>query len=214
MKSDLKKVQSTINDSQSVLQELVHHIGSQITPKTSNASSASTMSDITTHYGNQQEHPPMQQAYAATNMSMPPAMLHYLQKLDAKLTNLENRVDNPSNYFPPTNFQPSAPYPPPHSFYPPTPHTQFIQPPNVPPFQPRGGSRNGGRDGGRGNGRSRGGRGNGGRGQRRCTILHSYCWSHGAGGHWSWEYKTPKPDHQWNATFENKLNGSTAYCPN
>ena len=48
MKSDLRKVQSSIDESQSVLQELVHHIGSQITPKTSNASNASTMLDITT----------------------------------------------------------------------------------------------------------------------------------------------------------------------
>ena len=93
------KVQNLIDDNQLVLQELVHHIGTQITPKTSNHSSASTMSDITT-FNMQHQQSPAQQAYAAASITLPPEMLHYRQKLDAKLTTLEQRVQNTSSYPP------------------------------------------------------------------------------------------------------------------
>ena len=82
----------------------------------------------------------------------------------------------------------------------------------------RGGGR-GGRGGrGRGNrggrGRGRGGRGRGTTGQpRQRTNVSQYCWSHGACGHPSWFCENPQPGHQYQATFENKLNGSTYYCP-
>ena len=59
--------------------------------------------------------------------------------------------------------------------------------------------------GGRGGGRGQGG-------QRQDTSC--YCWSHGAGRHWSSQCNNPLPGHQYHATFENKMGGSTYRCPN
>ena len=90
-------------------------------------------------------------------------------------------------------------------------------PTNVPPFQQgRGRGGRGGRGRGRGGrGRGRGNGHNGGRGrsnfQRQDTS--KYCWTHGACGHPSWFCNNPKEGHQYQATFENKLGGSTYYCP-
>ena len=75
------------------------------------------------------------------------------------------------------------------------------------PFYPYNGG-GGGRGRGRGRGR-RGGRGN--RNQR--TDTSKYCWTHGACNHPSWFCKNPKENHRYEATFENKLGGSTYYCP-
>ena len=41
----------------------------------------------------------------------------------------------------------------------------------------------------------------------------NYCWSHGACAHPSNQWNSKKPGHQDNATIDNKLGGSTAYCP-
>ena len=91
VKSDLQKVQSSIDDNQSVLQELVNHIGAQ---DGSSMSSISTERDTLPPYGTATGYVPAQQANAASNETIPPAILQYLQKLDAKLSNLENTVNN------------------------------------------------------------------------------------------------------------------------
>ena len=39
-----------------------------------------------------------------------------------------------------------------------------------------------------------------------------YCWSHGACTHGSSDCRSPKPGHKNEATFENKMGGSTSYC--
>jgi hypothetical protein len=47
---------------------------------------------------------------------------------------------------------------------------------------------------------------------RKRTNISKYCWSHGACTHSSTECNRKKPGHQDNATFSNKLGGSTYYC--
>ena len=49
---------------------------------------------------------------------------------------------------------------------------------------------------------------------RRCTrrTTSKYCWSHGACAHESKDCKSPRRGHKRNATFENKMNGSTEFC--
>jgi hypothetical protein len=59
-----------------------------------------------------------------------------------------------------------------------------------------------------GRGRGQPGRGDAPR-QRNTSI---YCWSHGGCGHTSSDCQTPLPGHQPNATFENKMGGSTHRC--
>ena len=96
------------------------------------------------------------------------------------------------------------------------------QPPHFTPnFQSRqqggrGNGRGGGRESGRGRGRDRGrGRGGGrGRGQQqqRYNNQSKYCHSHGACNHPSWFCQTPGENHQWNATLDNKMGGSTKNC--
>ena len=44
------------------------------------------------------------------------------------------------------------------------------------------------------------------------TNTTHYCWSHGACAHTSAQCKSKKAGHKDNATFLNKLGGSTAYC--
>ena len=48
--------------------------------------------------------------------------------------------------------------------------------------------------------------------RRRRTNFTFYCWSHGACAHPSHECKSKRPGHQDQATFQNKMGGSTAYC--
>ena len=45
------------------------------------------------------------------------------------------------------------------------------------------------------------------------TNISHYCWSHGACAHPSSECKSKQSGHQDSATFDNKMGGSTAYCP-
>ena len=45
-----------------------------------------------------------------------------------------------------------------------------------------------------------------------CTNTNFYCWSHGACAHPSNQCYSKRPGHQDNATFENKIGGSTVYC--
>lgn len=71
--------------------------------------------------------------------------------------------------------------------------------------QNRGGGGRGGRGGGRGQGR---GRGQGVRFRNPAHHTH-YCWSHGACKHSSADCQTPAEGHKREATFENKLGGST-----
>ena len=52
---------------------------------------------------------------------------------------------------------------------------------------------------------------NGNRSKSR-RVLDSYCWSHGAGNHTSKQCRFKKEGHQDNATFENRMGGSNAYC--
>ena len=69
----------------------------------------------------------------------------------------------------------------------------------------------GGRCGGYGRGRGRGGgRGGGLRYPRRYNM---YCWSHGGCGHLGGCCRDKKDGHKDEATFENKMGGSTANCP-
>jgi hypothetical protein len=86
------------------------------------------------------------------------------------------------------------------------------------PYTSNGGGRGRSGRGGRGgrSGRGRGGRGQGrgaGRAPQKRTNISQYCWSHGACSHPSWFCERPKEGHQYNATFENKMDGSTFYCP-
>jgi translation initiation factor 2B subunit (eIF-2B alpha/beta/delta family) len=50
--------------------------------------------------------------------------------------------------------------------------------------------------------------------QRKRTNVSKYCWSHGACTHSSKECNRKKTGHQDDATFKNKMGGSTYYCPN
>ena len=43
-------------------------------------------------------------------------------------------------------------------------------------------------------------------------VLDFYCWSHGAGNHKSCDCRNKKFGHKNDATFENKMGGSNAYC--
>ena len=53
----------------------------------------------------------------------------------------------------------------------------------------------------------------GNRKQRSAPPTHLYCWTHGACGHKSGECRSAKPGHKWEATFDNKMGGSTKKCP-
>ena len=88
------------------------------------------------------------------------------------------------------------------------------QPSSYQPHSPYTPFQSSGRGGGRFNRRGgRGGRG-GGRGTFQRQNVSEYCWTHGACGHPSSACRFPAPGHMGNATFENKLGGSTYYCPN
>lgn len=96
-------------------------------------------------------------------------------------------------------------------------HPHWQQPYSVPSFHPYNPSfvRGRGNCGGRGNGgtyHQQQGRGCG-RQNRVSTQRNptSYFWTHGGGTHWSWDCANPAPGHCWQATFENKMGGST-YC--
>ena len=54
--------------------------------------------------------------------------------------------------------------------------------------------------------------GNNSKGNRRRRNKSKYCWSHGACAHDSKSCQAKKEGHQDDATFNNKMNGSTAYC--
>ena len=64
-------------------------------------------------------------------------------------------------------------------------------------------------------GRGQGGRGRGGqgRGNPRRKNTKFYCWTHGACAHNSQYCEYPAEGHQWNATFANKMEGNTSFCP-
>jgi hypothetical protein len=121
-------------------------------------------------------------------------LMQQLAEMQQAMQQLQLKAQTPAfgtpyNQFPPGNQQPQ--------YFP-------------PPYPPRGGN-------GRGyQGRNpRGGFGNRGRGnnyrQRKTTI---YCWTHGGCGHTGNTCLTKLPGHQDAATFENKLGGNTANCPN
>jgi hypothetical protein len=67
-----------------------------------------------------------------------------------------------------------------------------------------------GRGGGRGY-QGRGYQGRGGRNRQRNNSI--YCWTHGGSGHTSTDCSSKVTGHQNNATFENKMGGSTRNCP-
>ena len=46
------------------------------------------------------------------------------------------------------------------------------------------------------------------------TNTSKYCWSHGAYAHTSQQCRSKKSGHRDDATFTNKLGGSTVYCNN
>ena len=50
------------------------------------------------------------------------------------------------------------------------------------------------------------------RNNRRQRNKTKYCWSHGACAHNSASCQSKKEGHQDNATFNNKMGGSTNYC--
>ena len=47
---------------------------------------------------------------------------------------------------------------------------------------------------------------------RTRRVLTSYCWTHGAGNHKSADCRNKKDGHKDNATFDNRMNGSSAFC--
>ena len=81
-------------------------------------------------------------------------------------------------------------------------------------------TRNGGRGRGRDGNPGRGRNGNPGRGRdggpnnRRRYNTSKYCWTHGACAHTGTDCTSPTEGHKSEATFENKMGGSTAYCGN
>ena len=88
---------------------------------------------------------------------------------------------------------------------------------NLQPYQtPQNGNYNQNpyNDGQNGPGRGQGGRGRGGRGRglrRRNTRF--YCWTHGACAHTSKFCNYPADGHKIEATFNDKMGGSTRFCP-
>ena len=52
----------------------------------------------------------------------------------------------------------------------------------------------------------------GGRQTRHRRTVSKYCWTHGACAHEGKECKNKNPGHQDEATFANKMGGSTAFC--
>jgi hypothetical protein len=72
---------------------------------------------------------------------------------------------------------------------------------NYRPYNSRGGGYQG-----RGRGRGRSG------GNSRSPQAKQYCWSHGACAHAGRTCNTPAPGHQNDATFDNRLSGSTSGC--
>ena len=48
--------------------------------------------------------------------------------------------------------------------------------------------------------------------QRPRTIINNYCHTHGGCSHTSSSCKNPKNGHKKNATFQNKMGGSIAFC--
>ncbi len=72
----------------------------------------------------------------------------------------------------------------------------------------RGGAGRGGQFG-----RGRGGRGGYDQRLRYPRRYNMYCWSHGGCGHLGGRCRDKKPGHKDNATFENKMGGSTNNCP-
>ena len=58
----------------------------------------------------------------------------------------------------------------------------------------------------------RGGRGRGSQQRYPRTDTSKYCHTHVVYGNPSWFCNKPKEEHQWNTTFEDKMNGSTYYC--
>ena len=70
------------------------------------------------------------------------------------------------------------------------------------------GNRNNGRSHNRGRGNNR---------DNNSSIRHrlntsKYCWTHGACAHDSSECQSPAEGHKSEATFDNKMGGSSAYC--
>jgi methyl-accepting chemotaxis protein len=63
-----------------------------------------------------------------------------------------------------------------------------------------------------GRGGGRGYQGRGGRGVNRQRNISIYCWTHGGSGHTSTDCSNKVNGHQNNATFENKMGGSTRNC--
>lgn len=47
---------------------------------------------------------------------------------------------------------------------------------------------------------------------RNRRILDHYCWTHGAGNHKSADCRNKRKGHKDNATFDNHMNGSNAFC--
>ena len=47
---------------------------------------------------------------------------------------------------------------------------------------------------------------------RTHRVLTSYCWTHGAGNHKSADCCNKKDGHKDNATFDNRMDGSSAFC--
>ena len=83
--------------------------------------------------------------------------------------------------------------------------------PYQPDYRPRPSQWDDGQGRQPGGGRGRGGRGNPqGRGRKRNTKF--YCWTHGACAHTSKFCNYPAEGHKIEATFANKLGGSTRYC--
>ena len=44
-------------------------------------------------------------------------------------------------------------------------------------------------------------------------VTNEFCWTHGACNHNSDKCEARAPGHQANATFDNRMNGSNAFCP-
>ena len=87
---------------------------------------------------------------------------------------------------------------------------QLVTLSNQPPTNHQGGYI-GGR-GGQGRGRGNDGRRNGPPGYRGRRNMNNYCWTHGACSHTSKDCENPREGHQYDATFDNKMNGSRYYC--
>ena len=197
MQEAQRHVLAAIEDNQSMMSQVANHIGNHYVD--------GRYGVIPQEYADENI-PPTQPSVNSTITNHSNDMVDALKSLKNEIRNIKSTMNALKNHQSNTN-QPFN-------------HGSAHQP----PYGGRFGGGRGGRGGQHGRGGGRGGRGDrsargGGRGQGqgrgqppRRTNISKYCHTHGACGHPSWYCNKPREGHQWDATFANKMGGSTYYC--